>query len=137
MSLIKINRHPSPKDLRVFATLWLLFLGVFGFVAQHRGASNLAWTLWSLAGLVGALGWIVPPAVRWVYLAAIYITSPIGFVLSHVILGLVYYLVLTPIGLIMRALGRDPLERRYDPTQTSYWKPRAGQRPPASYLKQH
>ena len=45
---------------------------------------------------------------------------PIGWVVSHLLLGVVYFLVLTPIGLTLRALGRDPLERRFDQSASSY-----------------
>ena len=137
MSLIKINRRPKPKDLRVFASLWLIFLGTFAALALRKGNTTLATILGSLALLVGVLGLIAPPAVRLVYLGAVYVTFPIGFIMSHVILGAVYYLVITPIGLLMRLLGRDPLHRRFDPKRTSYWEPKSESRSPTSYLKQH
>ena len=40
--------------------------------------------------------------------------EPIGLALSHVILGAVFYIVFTPVGLVMRLLGKDPLHRRFD-----------------------
>ena len=45
----------------------------------------------------------------------------LGLIMSHIILALVYYLVLTPIGLFMRILGKDPLTLRFDPKSDSYW----------------
>ena len=137
MSLIQINRRPKPRDLRVFATLWLIFLGTFAALALRKGNPTLAAILGSLALIVGALGLIAPPTVRLVYLAAVYVTFPIGFVVSHLILGLVYFLLITPIGLLMRLLGRDPLQRRFEPKRTSYWESKTESRSPASYLKQH
>ena len=137
MSLIQINRHPKPKDLRVFATLWLIFLGTFAGLALRAGKPTLATLLVSLALIVGVLGLIAPPTIRLIYLGAVYVTFPIGFIMSHVILGIVYYLLITPIGLLMRLLGRDPLQRRFDPKRTSYWEPKTESRSPASYLKQH
>jgi len=45
--------------------------------------------------------------------------------------------VLTPIGLIMRALGRDPLQRRFAPDRTTYWAHRTTERDAESYFRQH
>ena len=61
---------------------------------------------------------------------------PIGWTLSHLVLGAVYYGVFTPIGLVMRLLGHDPLERRFDPTATSYWIERTDRSDPARHFRQ-
>ena len=70
-----------------------------------------------------------------------YLWSKLGLLLFHVIsplaLGLLFYLTITPVGLLMRACGKDPLRLRRDPAAASYWIPRdpAG-RPPASMKHQ-
>ncbi len=137
MALIKINRHPSAKDLRLFSALGFVFLATFGFVARRHGYANVSLLLWGLGGGVGLLGVIAPRAVRPIYLAAVYATFPIGFVLSHVILAVVYFGIFMPIGLLMRLLGRDPLQRRFEPQRSTYWRQRPPARPAASYLKQY
>jgi len=43
--------------------------------------------------------------------------------MTRVILSLTFYLVLTPMGLIMKIFGRDPLNRRFDESAKSYWVP--------------
>ena len=70
----------------------------------------------------------MPGLMRMVFLGMSYLTWPIGFVVSHVVLALVYYLVLTPIGLLMRLFGYDSMKRRFDPEAPSYWveRPAAG-----------
>ena len=55
------------------------------------------------------------------------LASVLGFVNSRVLLSLMFYLVLTPYGLLMRALGRDQLERR-GPPKDSYWTSRPNTR---------
>lgn len=137
MSLLRINRHPNRKDLRVFASLTLLFGATFAWLALDKGQPALATIVALISLAIGLLGWLVPPAVRVIYLAAVYVTFPVGFVLSHVILAVVYYLVFTPVGLLMRLAGRDPLKRRFEVRQSSYWEPKTEPRPPASYLRQH
>ena len=43
--------------------------------------------------------------------------------LSFVLLGLLFYGVLTPIGLFFRLIGRDALQRRIEPERETYWQP--------------
>jgi saxitoxin biosynthesis operon SxtJ-like protein len=45
----------------------------------------------------------------------------LGAIVSPVVLGLVYFSTVTPIAMIMRALGKDPLQLRIDRTAHSYW----------------
>jgi hypothetical protein len=43
-------------------------------------------------------------------------------------MALLFFAVVTPIGLVMRLAGRDPLRLRFEPAEPSYWVPRASQR---------
>ena len=87
--------------------------------------------------VVGVAGWIRPHGVRLVYLGACYAAAPVGFVVSHLLLAAIYFLVLTPVGLLLRLARKDPLERRFDPQRSTYWAPRESARPPESYFRQH
>ncbi len=71
------------------------------------------------------VGWVIPSFMRLVFVGMSYLAWPIGFVVSHVVLAAVYYLVLTPIGLLMRVFGYDPMARRFDREAASYWHERA------------
>lgn len=42
-------------------------------------------------------------------------------VVNPIVLGVIFYVVLTPMGVLMRLRGRDPMQRRLDPQSTSYW----------------
>ena len=48
---------------------------------------------------------------------------PIGFVVSFVLLAVFYFLLLTPVALVFRLIGRDALRRRFDAAAPSYWVP--------------
>ena len=136
MALIRINRNPSRNQLILFGAAWLVFFGVWGYVAATKESPALARGLWILAGAVPLAGIFFPGGLRHVYIGLSYATYPIGFMVSHVVLAIVYYLVFTPIGLIMRLLGYDPLSRRFDAKASSYWKPRPNPKPVASYFRQ-
>ena len=51
-------------------------------------------------------------------------------------MAIVFYVVLTPVGLIFRAIGRDPLHRRFEPTASTYWVPREPARDAQRYYRQ-
>ena len=137
MSLIRLNTRPAARDLRVFGLCCVALLGFMGWSASRRGLPSVAVAAWVAGALVVLPGLIYPALLRPVYLLAIYVTFPIGFVLSYVILTAVYCLVFAPIGLLLRLGGKDPLTRRFDPQLKSYWTHRPDNASPASYFNQH
>jgi hypothetical protein len=86
--------------------------------------------------LAAAVVWISPSLGRSGFVAWMVAAAPIGWTISHVVLGAVYYLVLTPIGLILRVAGRDPLQRRFDRTAPTYWIERKREQAPTRPFKQ-
>jgi hypothetical protein len=129
--------HPAPRVLREFAGAWLVFFTGLaawqGFWLNHPGPAYL---LLSLAVAVGPLGLIFPRLVRPLFLGSLVISYPIGWVVSHLALALVFFGVLTPLGLCFRLLGRDVLARRRPPTYDSYWQAKQGARDVPSYFRQ-
>jgi hypothetical protein len=118
------QRPPSGRDLTVLA---LLFTGIACVV----GAYYLVWRgvfagwYWIGAGiLLGALR-LIPAAFRIVYRVWIGFSVIIGYFVSRIILLLVFLIVMVPTGLLMRALGKDPMERKLQPETHSYWMKRA------------
>jgi hypothetical protein len=137
----KINWNPPVSQLRLFGGLWLpLFLGVLGGLWLWRHGESwlpISLGLWAAAVLSLAVGWLAPAWLRWVFVGMIVVTYPIGWVVSHVLLAIVFYGILTPLGLIMRLTGRDPLHRQFDRTANTYWtrwKPPANK---ARYFRQY
>ena len=83
-----------------------------GPLAQALGGLDL--------GLV-ALGALVPVVLRPVYKVWMALAFAMGFVMTRVILTVAFVAVVLPIGLVLRALGKDPLAKRPDPSLDSYW----------------
>lgn len=137
MALIKINTRPTPATLRQFGLIWLGFFAVVGGLTLWRsGTWPAATALWAAAVVVPAVGWIVPPFMRLVYLGMSYAAWPIGTAISFALLAAFYFLLVTPVGFVMRLLGRDPLNRRFAHELDSYWLPRRPERPVSDYLRQ-
>lgn len=137
MALLDIHRNPSRRELLWFGLLLLLFFGlVGGLVLWRSGSSTAAILIWSIGGVLALVYYAVRPLRLPMYLGWIYAAYPIGFVVSHLMLGAVYFLVVTPIGLVMRLLGRDPMERKFDRSAKSYWVRRRGEARSGSYFRQ-
>jgi hypothetical protein len=64
------------------------------------------------------------------------VAFPIGFVVAYVILGVLFFVLITPLGLAFRLIGRDPLKRRFEPEVPTYWEPSGPARSMESYFKQ-
>ena len=131
MALIKVNWNPPRKTLRRFGLVCLVFFGalggwvlfrhsVFGLGMSPRVAVTVATVLWVLAAVCGILSAAAPPLLRGLYIVLTAVSLPVGWVISHVALGIVYYGVLTPVALVFRLIGRDPLRRKRAAAE-SYW----------------
>ena len=139
--MIEINWKPSRFELRMFGGLWLpLFLTFIGgslLWRQGLAGLNVAGGLWLAAAVCSAIGWLAPAVMRPLFIALTVITFPIGWVVSHLLLGLIYYGVLTPIGLLMKLVGRDPMTRKFDRAATTYWTPHKPPRSKRQYFRQY
>jgi len=137
LTMIELNFHPTRKELRIFSALFLVFFGIVGwFVHSKTGLWTAASILWGLGAAVGVVGTCAPAWVRPVYIVWMVAAYPVGWVVSHVLMGAIYFALLTPIGLILRACGRDPMERKFLPQASTYWIPREKTRDTRRYFRQ-
>jgi len=58
---------------------------------------------------------------RAIYVCLTAATLPIGLAVSFILLAVFYFLLLAPLGLLFRFVGRDPLQRKFDSTADTYW----------------
>lgn len=135
--MIAVNRNPSARELKQFGGIWLGFFSLAAGAYWYRGGDEaFALAVWGAAVFAALTGFVFPAWMRLLFVGMSYLAFPIGWAVSHLLLALVYYLVLTPIGLILKILGRDPLQRRADPSASSYWKPLAEIKDANRYFRQ-
>ena len=128
--------YPSTKQLRQFAVATLIGFGVLGFVAwKVLGLFPLTVVLWTVSALTFVIGLPFPKAIRPVYALVMGLTFPIGWLMSNLLLRLIYYGGFTPIALWFRLIGRDALQLKRPGTET-YWKPYPQPRDMGSYYRQ-
>ena len=135
--MISIQWNPETKQLRQFAGIWFpAFCALVGWsIARKTGHWQEVEVGWIVAGVISIAGLVFPPIIRPVFVGLILLTYPIGWVVSHVLLGLIFYGIVTPIGIILRLTGHDPLQINA-PLGNSLWKSPTGKTDPARYLRQ-
>lgn len=86
----------------------------------YRGRTTVVLIFGALGAALVVAGLFVPPAARAFHTTWMRFAAALGHVNSRVLLTLVYYLVVTPYGVVTRLVGRDPLRRRGAKGE-SYW----------------
>lgn len=123
---IAVDSGHGKRSYRVERDFGLLVGGVFlalGGWWSYRGRySSLSVVLLGLGAVLVLSGALYPrslvvPNRLWMGMA-----EAMGFVTTRLILGVVFFLFMTPIGLVRRLFGGDPLSRRAHRAE-SYWKP--------------
>ena len=139
MALIDVNWKPPSNQLRQFAGVFLLFfLGLAIYLHLRYDASLLiCGIIGGLAVVVGTAGLLVPRLVWPVYVGMMAVALPIGMVVSMVLLAVVYYLILTPIGFALRLAGKDRMGKGYDLEAKSYWVQREPPESAERYFRQY
>ena len=139
MALIDVNWKPGARELRQFAGLFL----VFGLAAGTLIYFFKDWPLlvsqilWGAAVVVGVAGLLLPSLAKPVYVVMMAVALPIGMVVSTVLMTLIYFVIMTPIGLLLRLFGKDALHRKMDPSAPSYWIRRPPPVAAARYFRQY
>ena len=126
--MIDLIKDPTRRQLRQFGGIFLpAALAVVAILVRRSGAS---WTvpdiLYALAVFSVLIALWRPAWLRVPFLGLQYLAYPIGFVLSHVLMAVVYFGVVTPVGLLVRTFKGDLLERAFDPKASTYWTSREG-----------
>ncbi len=145
--LVEIDFNPDTKTLRQFGVIAFVGFGALSALAYYEklvfafglGDARLAVaaSLAALGLLALVLGLVAPRANRLLYVGLSLLAFPIGFVLSYVIMGALYFLIIGPIAIALRLAGRDPMRRARDPQAGSYWTPARPARDKESYFHQY
>jgi hypothetical protein len=83
---------------------------------------DLAYRLWPwiLAGVLAGLGLILPMVLQPIYIVWMKFGNVMNWINTRIILGILFYLIFLPIGMLMRLFGKDSMHRKLDKTLSSY-----------------
>jgi len=85
---------------------------------RHKGLYLL---FYCLAGLF-LLGALMPPLARFLHFIWMKLAFFIEWVITRLLMCIIFYLVFAPLGLIMKCLGKDSLDRKIEKEKKTYWK---------------
>jgi hypothetical protein len=109
------------KTLKRFAvTMGVVFIGITVFILmKHRYIAKIPFTISAIFFLLAIF---LPSILKPVYFIWMKLAFILGWVNTRVILIIVFYLIFTPVGLLMRLFGNDSLDLKIEKNRTSYWK---------------
>ncbi len=121
------TRLTTAEGRKFGLTVGIAFL-LLGGVSRWRGHDMVPLVLWSLGGALTLGGLLVPSLLGPVYRAWMKLALLLSKVTTPIFMGAVYFLVITPMGALMRLVGRNPLKRHA--AGSGYWiarEPRSDQ----------
>ena len=111
------------KDLRSFGiTFGIIFLIIAGFLLYRENESFQLFIIISSTFII--FGFFLPIILKPIYISWMSFAIILGWFMTRFILSLLFYLIVTPIGLITRVLGKDFLELKKEVSNGSYWNQR-------------
>ena len=137
MALIELNPQPGTRELRWFGFLVPAFFALLAGLLwwSSKGTVGPA-VLVGLGAAFGALYALVPRSRLLLYTGWVRAFYPLGWLISHALIGAIYFGVLTPIGWALRLAGQDPMHRRFQRGANTYWVERRGARQVRDYFRQ-
>lgn len=133
----ELQSHSAPVQMGSERSFGLVFAVVFAIIALWPLKSGGEIRLWAAgagtAFLVLAL--VLPRMLRPLNIVWFKFGMLLHHVMTPLIMGLLFFVTVTPIGLLMRATGKDPMRLRRDPAAATYWITRNPAGPDAQSMK--
>jgi hypothetical protein len=109
------NKKLTIKELREFGLLTGgIITGLFGLILPLIRGHSLPLIPWIIAVVLAGLAIILPKSLDPIYRVWMKIGLALGWVNSRIILSIVFFIILTPMALIMKLLKRDTMIRKFD-----------------------
>jgi hypothetical protein len=113
---------------RSFGYLFVVVFGAFGGYAAWTGKA-WGWGAIAVAVVMAILATLAPTTLHGLNRAWHALGLALGRIVNPIVLGILFFGVVTPIGLLMRACGKRPLSLRFEPDAKSYWVERTPRGP--------
>ena len=135
MSAHEHDRHeesplPSNRSFGLVFTVVFLIVGLLPLFSRH----TVRWWALAVSGVFLILALLQSPVLTPLNRLWMRFGLFLHKIISPVILGIIYFLVITPIGWWMLRKGKDPMRRSFDPAAQSYWIPRDPPGPPPASM---
>ena len=114
------NIKSEKSDMRKFGiAIGVILLVIAGFLFWKEKESFQI--ILTVGTILFVLGILVPAILKPIYWIWMIFATILGWIMTRVILSLLFYIIITPIGLIPRFFGKQFLELKWDKSKESYW----------------
>ena len=135
--MIPINTQPTRSQLFWFGIGLVIFVPLLSLLVYWRhGSQAAAFGILVGGGLLTLVFGVIRAARRPIYVGWMILVFPIGWFVSHVVLAVCYFLVLTPIGLVLRLTGRHLIPKKPAKEAETYWSERPAPGDKSRYFRQ-
>jgi hypothetical protein len=114
--------------VKKFGLMFALVSAVIGGALAYAGSPGWLWVVATMLFFL-LTGLFAQPVLRPVYRVWMAFARVLAWVNTRVLLGVFFYLALTPMGVLLRLMGKDLLDERIDRKSATYWV----KRPPAPF----
>ena len=129
------NIKSEKSDIRKFGiTIGVILLIIAGFLFWKEKESFQI--LLTFGVTLCILGIVIPFILKPIYWVWMIFATILGWIMTRVILSLLFYIIFTPIGLILRLFGKQFLELKWNRTNCTYWNYRSDKPEKGNYEKQ-
>ncbi|TET38895.1 MAG: hypothetical protein E3J72_01865 [Planctomycetota bacterium] len=109
------------KDIRIFGGSFIVILGIIACIAFWRAPESWITWLWIPAIVIGLPALAYPPAMKPFYRGWMFFASMLGWIMSRILFSVFYYIIISPVALFFRLIGRDHLNLRQTHDAESNW----------------
>ncbi|NEO26304.1 MAG: sxtJ [Kamptonema sp. SIO4C4] len=111
----------TKQELRQFGmTLGTIIPVLFGLILPWVWGHELPRLPWVLGGVFWGLALLLPQTLKPVYSGWMKVAAVLAWVNTRLILGIIFFLVVTPMALVMRLIQRDTLSRQFERHRETY-----------------
>lgn len=116
------SNQPTRKQVRTFSIGLIVILSIIAGLQIYLGRLWVGIGLFSACAVILVMLALSPAMLIPLYRGMMFVSKAIGVVMTPVVLGLVFYLVFAPVGILFRLVRRDILDRKFNINSDSYWK---------------
>ena len=117
MSSIEKDRSAKRK----FGIALAVITAGIALVSMWRGRESLVIPLFGLCALFLLVSLFFPVLLTPLYSGMMRLSRYLGWLNTRILLILIYYLVFTPVAIVFRIMGKDPLSRKFEREKATYW----------------
>lgn len=115
-----IAKTKELKEFRKFGITIGIFLLIIGSIFWLKSIESYNYLL-TIGGCILGFGLLIPIILRPIFIIWMSFAAVMGFVMTRVILSLIFYLIFSPVSITLKIIGKELLQEKIDPGLKSYW----------------